>query len=337
MTPEKTIKMEVIEDHEEEQIIDKPVKCNFVLIGHVDHGKSTCGGRLLVDTGTVTENMIRRAQKDAEDNKMRSWWLAYLLDESPEERKKGKTHEYIIKPIDRGDYIINMIDVPGHNQFITQMIYGTSKADIAVLICSAKTGEFEKGLKGQLYEHLVLSRCMGINSLIIGVNKIDMIGWNMEDHNKAVETYNEIKLKISRLIKKLNFKNVEYVPISAFHGWNVVNGLGDEIPLLNRIENITINNQKSPVTSLDIFRAKCIFMNIKTLITIGFTAILHSGETTSDCTIADIRTKNSNTYITAKDTDYIDITIELPEKVDLESYIIIRSNEMTLAIGRVLN
>lgn len=86
-------------------------ECSFVLIGHVDHGKSTCGGRILVDTGAVTVNMIKKTQEEADENKMRTWWLAYFLDEIPEERSKGKNHEYIIKPINRGDYVINIINL----------------------------------------------------------------------------------------------------------------------------------------------------------------------------------------------------------------------------------
>lgn len=71
---------------------------SFVLMGHVDHGKSTCAGRILVDTGTVDQTEINKAVKDAEENGMRSWWLAYLLDVDTE-RTRGKTSEYTILPL----------------------------------------------------------------------------------------------------------------------------------------------------------------------------------------------------------------------------------------------
>lgn len=301
-----------------------PLKCNFVLIGYVDHGKSTCAGRILVDTEMVSDKDIRKAVQDADENGMKTWWLAYLLDENYEERIKGKTHEYIIN---RGNYILNMIDVPGHNQFM-----------VVVLVCSIKTGEFEKGLKGQIYEHLILSRCMGITDLIVAINKIDSIGWD-EDHGTALGIFNDTKNKIARIIKKLNFKSVNFVPISALNGWNVVHRMRGYESLLDIIENTNItkiqlveNNHKD----LNIIRAKCIFMNIKTLITSGFTAVLHSGNTVIDCTINEITTKSGKPFVTNKDVDYIDVTIELSRKCNLESYIIIRSSELTIAIGRLI-
>lgn len=122
------------------------------------------------------------------------------------------------------------------------MICGISKANIVVLVCSAKSGEFEKELKGQIYQHLVLSRCMGINNLIVAVNKIDTIGWTSDNCDvNAIGNYDNIKKKVSLLVKRLNFKTVEYVPISAYFGWNVVNPIYKYPSLLNIIENTQIS------------------------------------------------------------------------------------------------
>lgn len=331
---------EIDDEFEPEPIVNtkKEVLLNFVLVGHVDHGKSTCAGRILVDTNTVTDNMIRKAQQDAEDNKMRTWWLAYLLDENAEERVNGKTHEYMIKEIERESHMINMIDVPGHNQFITQMIYGTAKADVVVLICSAKTGEFEKGLRGQTYEHLILSRSMGIGNLIVAINKMDTVGkftdGGLDDDGQKV--YEDIKGKITAMIKKLRFKNVYFVPVSAFYGTNVVRPMAGYPSLFDTIENTKWDKKVIvPTITTDKFKAKCIFMNIKTLVTTGFSAVLHSGSTISEFTLSSITTSRRRPFITAADTDYVDIEVELPEKKKLESYIILRTSECTIAIGRI--
>lgn len=310
-------------------------KLSFVMVGHVDHGKSTCCGRILVDTNNVTENDIRKAQTEAEENNMKTWWLAYLLDEFAEERCSGKTCEYIIKEVRYNNNIMNMIDVPGHNQYITQMIYGTSRADVVVLICSAKTGELEKGLKGQTYEHLVLAKSIGINNLVVAINKIDLIDY---PNITFVDKYLDIKNKISMLIKNLKFKNVFYVPISAYHGINIVKPIPNYSSLLDILVNTewTKKEQVSKINT-NIIKAKCIFTNVPTLITIGYSAILHSGSLITEFVINDIRTENKKKFIIPSDKGYVYVELELPEKKELEQYIILRTSEQTIAIGRIMS
>ena len=183
---------------------------NFVLLGHVDHGKSTCAGRILMDTGTVQKQEVEKAIRDAELNNMRSWWLAYLLDVNDDERTKGKTVEYTLVPIQYNDYPMQLIDVPGHRQYVSEMISGTGRADIGVLICSAKKGEVESGLRGQTYEHLILARGLGIKTLVVGINKMDheTVSW-------SDDIFQNIKTKITKLISRLKFQNVKFLPISA--------------------------------------------------------------------------------------------------------------------------
>lgn len=325
---------------------------NFVLVGSVDHGKSTCAGRILVDTGTVDEGAVRAAQRDAAANKMDSWWLAYLLDEHEEERLNGKTHEYNILPIHRddGQEPMNLIDVPGHSQFVTEMILGASMADVVVLVCSARTGEFEKGLKGQLFEHLILSKCMGINNLIVAINKMDL-AYSSTPHpiesdrrspssvdfvSWSQEVFDKITAEVSVIIKRLQYKQVHFVGMSALDGTNVVARRNSDEPSLWDIITTSkwIPKNVVPAQVRKCFRAKCMFMNIENILTSGYTAVIHSGIFKGDCEISAIYAKKP--FITAKDTGFIDVQITLPEEAKLESYVILRNNDATIAIGRII-
>lgn len=303
---------------------------NFVMMGHVDHGKSTTSGRILVDTGNVSESEINNAKKEAEINNMKTWWLAYLLDEFSEERIVGKTFEYINKIVYYKDRALNMIDVPGHNNYITEMIEGTSQADIAVLVCSAKKGELEKGLKGQTYEHLILAKSMGINTLIVAINKIDTLEEPWE--NK----YHEIKDKIAKLIKQLKYKNVHFVPISGYIGTNVVHSIDNYTSLMDTLINIEYEKKIVNRVKSNIFKAQCIFINVPTLITIGFSGKLHSGELVTDFTIVDINSRNNKKFVVSSDKGYITLELELPKIETLEQYLILRSYDQTIAIGKII-
>lgn len=143
----------------------------FVIIGHVDHGKSTCAGKILVDTNSVTQSEISEAMREAEINNRKNW-LAYLLDIG-EERLRGKTHEHTMIDITYQDTTLTLVDVPGHRNYVPEMVAGCCNADVALLVCSAKKGEYESGLKGQTLEHLIIAKTMGIDNLLVAINKMD--------------------------------------------------------------------------------------------------------------------------------------------------------------------
>lgn len=111
------------------------------------------------------------------------------------------------------------LDAPGHRDFIKNMITGTSQADCAILIIAAGTGEFEAGISkdGQTREHALLAFTLGVRQLIVAINKMDTVNWS-EDR------YNEIMKETTNFIKKLGFnpKVVCFVPISGFHGDNII-------------------------------------------------------------------------------------------------------------------
>ena len=308
---------------------------NFVLIGHVDHGKSTCAGRILVDTNTVTDREVEKAMSDANENGMRSWWLAYLLD-SDEERVKGKTHEFTIVPIKYKDHNVNLIDVPGHRKFVREMISGSSRANLGVLICSAKKGEIEAGLKGQTFEHLILARGMGINKLIVAVNKMDheTVNWDME-------LFNKIKNKIDKLINKLRFKEVRYIPVSALEGINIVNVDNDnnkynsKESLMDLIVDTEVeNNVLSIYPNRDKLRARCLFINLDKMITLGYSCNLHSGEKIVGCKIG--KFYQNKPFITTDNKGYVDVGIILEYPIDICTQIILRNGDKTIGIGKIV-
>lgn len=309
---------------------------NFVLIGHVDHGKSTCAGRLLVDTKTVDEGVINKAKADAELNGMKSWWLAYILDINDEERRKGKTHDYTIVPLNVSDdeTKLNLVDVPGHRKFIQNMIKGASYANVAVLVVSAKKGEFESGMKGQTFEHLILARSMGISNLIVAINKMDH-----KSVNWSLEIFEKVKLNISKKLKCLKFSNVDYIPISAFNGDNVVipkeSSQETLLSLLTNIDVSLLKIHKKIYSKVSKITAECIFLGNRNIIAPGFQCTLHSQETMTECELIEI--DKNPPFITIRDKKPIKIVIETVETVSVYDYILLRDGDDTICMGKVIN
>ncbi len=190
---------------------------NVTVIGHVDCGKSTLCGQLLLSCGLVTEQEILKLKMIAKENKLESWYLAYLTDTSQEERLKGKTVDYSINSININDIKINLIDTPGHKNYISNTMSGLQISDIAILVVSAKEGEFESGFEkcGQTKEHLIVAKGSNINNIIVAINKIDEQGVD----NKRIDY---ITNKINEYVKQIGIKVLEYVEISALNGLNII-------------------------------------------------------------------------------------------------------------------
>lgn len=190
---------------------------NVTVIGHVDCGKSTLCGQLLLSCGLVSEQEILKLKMIAKENKLESWYLAYLTDTSQEERTKGKTVDYSINSIDINNVKINLIDTPGHKNYISNTMTGLQISDIAILVVSAKEGEFESGFEkcGQTKEHLIVAKGSNINNIIVAINKIDEKG---VDDNRI----EYIKNKISDYVKQIGINVLEYVNISALKCVNII-------------------------------------------------------------------------------------------------------------------
>ncbi len=189
---------------------DKPHQ-NLAIIGHVDHGKSTLVGRLLFETGSVPEHVIEQYREEAEEKGKGGFEFAYVMDNLAEERERGVTIDIAHQEFDTDEYYFTIVDCPGHRDFVKNMITGASQADNAVLVVAA-----DDGVAPQTREHVFLARTLGINELIVGVNKMDVVDY-------AENTYDEVVEEVKQLLKQVRFdtEDASFIPISAFEGDNV--------------------------------------------------------------------------------------------------------------------
>ncbi|CAM9200140.1 unnamed protein product [Laminaria digitata] len=137
---------------------------NLVFIGHVDAGKSTLSGNILYITDFVDKRTIERYEREAKQRNRESWFLAFIMDTNEEERAKGKTVE-----VGRAHFATDLkrytiLDAPGHNAYVPNMIQGAVQADVGILVISARKGEFETGFDrgGQTREHALLAKTLGV-------------------------------------------------------------------------------------------------------------------------------------------------------------------------------
>lgn len=189
---------------------DKP-HINLVIIGHVDHGKSTTVGRLLFDSGNIDEQTMRKLKEQAEELGKGGFEFAFVMDNLAEERKRGVTIDLAHKRFDTEKFFFTIIDAPGHRDFVKNMITGASQADAAVLVVSVD------GVQAQTKEHVFLSKTLGINQLIVAVNKMDLANYDQAK-------FESVKKDVTALIQSVGYKaeEVQFVPIAAFKGDNVV-------------------------------------------------------------------------------------------------------------------
>ncbi|EGQ42771.1 MAG: translation elongation factor 1A, EF-1A/EF-Tu [Candidatus Nanosalina sp. J07AB43] len=189
---------------------DKP-HMNLVFIGHVDHGKSTSIGRLLWDTENLPEEEMRKLEDAAEEKGKETFGFAFAMDTIDEERDRGVTIDLAHKEFDSDNYFFTIIDAPGHRDFIKNMITGASQADAGVLTVAA-----DDGIQPQTKEHAYLSKTLGIDQLIVSVNKMDV-----EDYSE--EAFEDIKEDVSEMLQGVGYdpSDIDFVPISAFEGDNV--------------------------------------------------------------------------------------------------------------------
>ncbi|KAI0199858.1 hypothetical protein F4808DRAFT_431503 [Astrocystis sublimbata] len=215
----KSKNLDVISEFEKAK---KKRNASFVVVGHVDAGKSTLMGRLLLDLGVVDQRTIQKYRKEAESIGKSSFALAWVLDQRSEERSRGVTIDIATNKFDTDSTSFTILDAPGHRDFIPNMIAGASQADFAILVVDATTGAFEAGLKGQTREHSLLLRSMGVSRIIVAINKLDTVAWSQE-------RFDEISQQVSGFLSATGFqlKNVSFVPVSGLHGDNMVNRSSD--------------------------------------------------------------------------------------------------------------
>jgi peptide chain release factor subunit 3 len=204
-------------------------RVNVVFVGHVDAGKSTIAGHLLWLTGMVDERTIAKFEREAKAANRGSWFLAYVMDSNEEERAKGKTVEVGKARFETDKKRYTILDAPGHKNYVSNMIGGTTQADVGILVISAKKGEFESGFDkgGQTREHAMLCKTLGVARLIVVINKMDEPSVNWD---KA--RYDECKDKLCVFLKQVGFKpekDVIFVPLSGLSGANIKDAVGADV------------------------------------------------------------------------------------------------------------
>jgi elongation factor 1-alpha len=185
---------------------------NLVFIGHVDHGKSTTVGRLLFDSGNIDEQTMRKLKEKAEELGKGGFEFAFVMDNLKEERERGLTIDLAHKKFETPKYYFTIIDAPGHKDFIKNMITGASQADAGVVVVAAS-----EGIMAQTKEHVFLARTLGVNQLIIAVNKMDAVKYDEAKFKK-------VKEDMSTLLKSVGYKpeEIPFIPIAALVGDNIV-------------------------------------------------------------------------------------------------------------------
>jgi len=190
---------------------EKP-NMNVVFVGHVDHGKSTCIGRLMFDSEMIPEQEMKKMKDEAEKHGKVGFEFAFIMDKFKEERERGVTIDLSYKKLLTQKYQITIIDAPGHKDFVKNMITGASQADAAFLTIAAK-----EGVQPQTKEHLWLLRTMGVEQVCVLVNKMDTVDYKEE-------TFNKVKEEVSNLLQSVGYKSdgITFLAVSGLKGDNIV-------------------------------------------------------------------------------------------------------------------
>ena len=206
---------------------------NLVTIGHVDHGKSTLVGRLLFEHGEIPAHIIEEFKKQAEEKGKATFEFAWVMDRFKEERERGVTIDLAHRKFETDEYYFTLIDAPGHRDFVKNMITGTSQADAAMLVVSARDGD---GVMAQTREHAFLARTLGVQQIIILINKMDAT-----QPPYSQERYEVVKKDVEKLLGSIGYKNVPIIPISGYKGDNI----------LKKSENLKWYNGPTLLQALD--------------------------------------------------------------------------------------
>ena len=173
-------------------------------------------GRLLWDLKVVDQRTVDKYRREAEKIGKSSFALAWVLDQNSDERDHGVTIDIAMNKFETEKTAFTILDAPGHKDFVPNMIAGASQADFAILVVDASTGSFESGLKGQTKEHALLIRSMGVQRMIVAVNKLDTVAWSKD-------RFDEISQQTSAFLTAAGFqpKNISFVPCSGLNGDNI--------------------------------------------------------------------------------------------------------------------
>ena len=181
---------------------------SIVVVGHVDHGKSTVVGRLLADTGILPQGKLEQIQKACE-RAGRPFEYAYLIDALKDERSQGITIDAarVFFKSARRHYLIN--DAPGHVEFLKNMVTGAARAEAALLVIDA-----QEGIRENSRRHGYLLGLLGIRKVIVLINKMDLVGYR-ED------VFNQIRAEYASFLAGTGLQPKDYIPVSGLGGDNI--------------------------------------------------------------------------------------------------------------------
>jgi bifunctional enzyme CysN/CysC len=201
---------------------------NIVIVGHVDHGKSTVVGRLLHDTGSLPDGRIEQVRRNCERSG-KPFEYAFLIDALRDEQAQGITIDAarVFFRSARRRYII--IDAPGHVEFLKNMISGAARAEAAILVIDAREGVRENSRR-----HGFMTAMLGIRQILVVVNKMDLVGYDQSVFAAIHEEY-------AAFLAEIQATPLGFVPVSGRHGDNLVapsprTPWYDGPPLLERID-----------------------------------------------------------------------------------------------------
>ncbi len=192
--------------------MDAPIieqaQLKFVIVGHVDHGKSTLIGRLLFDTESLPPERMEEIRR-ASDELGHDVEFAYVMDHLEEERSQGITIDtaQIFFSTPACQYVI--IDAPGHREFIQNMVTGASEAEAAVFILDA-----DEGIREQTRRHAYVLSLLGIEQVIVAVNKMDLVEYKQD-------RFEQVKAELLDFFSQLGIEPIMTIPVSAKLGENI--------------------------------------------------------------------------------------------------------------------
>lgn len=182
----------------------------FTTAGNVDDGKSTLIGRLLYDSKSILSDQLEAIKKSNGNNGNGEINLSLLTDGLRAEREQGITIDVAYKYFQTPKRKFIIADTPGHFQYTRNMVTGASNSNLSIILIDARNGVTE-----QTKRHSIISSLLGIQNLVICINKMDLVNYSEEIFNQTVEEYN-------KFASKLDKKEIEFIPISALIGDNVV-------------------------------------------------------------------------------------------------------------------
>lgn len=190
---------------------------HLLTVGHKDHGKSTALGHMLLQMGQIDMSEFKEIETETAQRKLGAFKFAWVTMRRKEERYLTSgtlTIDISRTPLQTRKYTVTLLDAPGHQDFVKNMIKGASMAESAILFVSAKANE---GIQKQTIEHTWLCKTLGIKQVIVAISKMDLSNW-------SERRFVELKSEVTRLLDGIGYdsKKIAFIPISGWMGDNLV-------------------------------------------------------------------------------------------------------------------